>query len=242
MTIPNDHIVIVHIPKTAGTSLKESIAAKFDVNEICFDYHQPLAKIPSLRKIQCLVSSVQTRRIEQHIIFGHFLAGKYADFSKLLFCKRKGWTYITFLRDPLQRAISHYHFWKRTHHVEHRIWRRFTRENWTLERFLLCREFENFQSQFLWRFPISNFDFIGIAEHFEESLQMLGYMLPEFHGLSIRADNSHPEKRTGDRYSIDASLAEEFMRHNAEDYAIYNQAMEIFEQQRHRFRHKGPLQ
>ena len=68
---------------------------------------------------------------------------------------------------------------------------------------------------------------------------MLGYILPEFHGLSIRTDNSHPEKRTGDRYSIDSSLAEEFKQRNAEDYAIYNQALEIFERQRQHLRHSG---
>jgi hypothetical protein len=70
-------------------------------------------------------------------------------------------------------------------------------------------------------------------------MHMLGNMVPEFHGLSIRTDNSHPEKRTGDRYSIDSSLAKEFMRCNAEDYAIYNQALNIFERQRQHVRQNG---
>lgn len=113
------------------------------------------------------------------------------------------------------------------------------RENWSLERFLLSKEHENFQSQFLWRFPISNFDFIRLTEHFEESIQMLGRAFPELEDLSLRSDNSNPERKMGNKYIVAPDLAEAFKQRNAEDYAIYEQALNLFEQQRQRFKHNG---
>ena len=231
------HFVIVHIPKVAGSSLKESISEKFGSDDICYDYHKPLSVTPVLRKLKCLASSYLTRQIKQKIVFGHFLVGKYANASMPVFCKRQDWAYITFLRDPLQRAISHYHFWKRTDDSQHRIWRRFMKENWSLKRFLLSKEHANFQSQFFWRFPVSNFDFIGITEHYEESIQMLGCAFPEFAGLSIRSDNSNPERMIGESYTVSPELAEAFKQRNMDDYAIYEQSLKIFEQQRKRFGH-----
>lgn len=231
MPTKSEKFVIVHIPKAAGSSLKESIAEQFGAAEIYFDYHKPLSIDPALRKLQCMVMSLKTGKISQRIIFGHFLAGKYAQFSGEVFQKRQDWRYITFLRDPLQRAISHYHFWKRTDDSQHRVWRRFSKENWSLERFLLSKEHENFQSQFLWRFPITNFDFIGLTERFEESMGLLGNTFPEFAGISLHQSNLNPERQPGTQYTVAPELEKEFKRLNSKDYALYDQALLIFDRQ-----------
>lgn len=235
MSTTTQHFVIVHIPKAAGSSLKEAISQAIAPDNIYFDYNKPLSTPPLPRKLKCLASSFFTRGMEKEIIFGHFQAGKYADFSKGKFHKRAGWRYIVFVRDPLQRAMSHYHFWKRTDDSQHRVWQRFTRENWSLERFLLSPEHENFMSQYLWRFPISNFDFVGITEHFEESIRLLGQAFPALEGLAFRMENSNPGKAIEEKYVVPSDLAKEFRERNAMDYAIYEQALLLFEQQKQRF-------
>jgi hypothetical protein len=235
MPTTTQHFVIVHIPKAAGSSLKTSISQTTAPEKTYFDYNKPLSMHPLPRKLQCIASSFLTRGMEQDVIFGHFMAGKYANLSKGSFCKRPGWNYIVFVRDPLQRAMSHYYFWKRTDDSQHKVWRRFSRENWSLERFLLSPEHENFMSQYLWRFPISNFDFIGITERFEESIQLLGGIFPALEGLSFRTENTNPDKIAADEYTVPPDLAEAFRQRNAADYAIYDLALQLFEQQKQRF-------
>jgi hypothetical protein len=230
-------IVFLHIPKAAGTAIKAAIIEKFGQDSIQFDYARPLARGRLPRNIKCIVDGFLLSPPQSSLIFGHFLVGKYADLSKGIFRKKRDFAYAVFFRDPLQRAISHYYFWKVTNVKGHAVWEKFTRENWGLERFLLSKEHDNFHSQFLWRFPISNFDFVGVTEHFDESVRMLGCAFPVLSGLSIRSDNSNPEKEIGQRYAVDPALAAEFKLRNKVDYALYEQALRIFEQQRQRFSH-----
>ncbi|ADE15674.1 conserved hypothetical protein [Nitrosococcus halophilus Nc 4] len=232
-------IVFVHIPKAAGTSLKEAILEKVGDDNLYFDYNRPLAKTDLHRKACCLFSSVTARPSAEAIIFGHFLAGKYARFNGCYFRPRKKIDYAVFLRDPLQRAISHFFFWKRTVIDGHRVWKRFCRENWSLERFLLSEEHTNFQAKFLWRFPLSQFSFIGLTEHFDDSIKMLGRVFPLLNDLPVRADNSNPQNTVGASYEIDPYLASEFMRRNKLDYALYGQAEKIFSAQKSKFLKAG---
>ncbi|QBQ54829.1 sulfotransferase family 2 domain-containing protein [Nitrosococcus wardiae] len=232
-------IVFVHIPKAAGTSLKEAILKKVGNDNLYFDYNRPLAKADLQRKAYCLFSSIAARPREEAVIFGHFLAGKYAKFNGYYFKPRKEIAYGVFLRDPLQRAISHFFFWKRTTVDGHRVWERFSRESWSLERFLLSEEHTNFQAKFLWRFPLRQFDFIGLTEHFNDSVKMLGCVFPILKDLPIRTDNSNPQNAVGENYKIDPCLASEFMQRNKLDYALYGQAEKIFSEQKYRFLKSG---
>jgi hypothetical protein len=195
-----------------------------------------MAKAEWHRNADCLISSYFRRQRHEPVIFGHFLAGKYARFDGSKFVKRPGIQYAIILREPLQRAISHYHFWKRTQVGGHRVWERFTRENWTLERFLLGSEHVNFQSKFVWRFPIEQFDFIGLADHYRDSLAIMSRVFPVLGGLKYRMENRNADKPAARAYEIDHGLEEEFKRLNKMDYALYGRAEEIFFAARARYR------
>lgn len=224
-------IVFIHIPKAAGTSLKRAISDRVGTDSIYFDYNRPFAKGGLQRKAHCLLSSTR-RKPREEIIFGHFLVGKYAKFNGCCFQRHKKVSYVVFLREPLQRAISHYCFWKRATVEGHPIWERFTRENWSLEEFLLFKKHTNFQSNYLWRFPLSQFDVIGLTEYFDASLKILGDAIPVLKDLPINADNSNPKNVIGKSYSIDPCLASEFVRRNKQDYALYEQAVRLFTAQK----------
>jgi hypothetical protein len=106
-----DKVIFVHIPKTAGTSLMTSL--REDVGNTFFDYNTTKRWWSPLGKYRCILDSLTRTNISEPVIFGHFLAAKYADASLSGFKKRKGHLYVTFAREPLQRAISHYHYWDR---------------------------------------------------------------------------------------------------------------------------------
>lgn len=232
-------LIFVHIPKAAGTSLKHALIAKGGEAAISFRNDRPMSDGPRTRQAKCLLASWCAETPCRQITFGHFLVGRFARFTPWGFEKREGLQYATFLREPLQRAISHYYFWKRTCVSGHKVWERFTAEAWSLERFLLSPEHANFQSRFLWRFPLADFDFVGLAERYEESIAMLGAMFPELVGLERRADNANPEKTVGNGYEVDPVLAMKFKERNAEDYALYALALELFAKQRQRLEMSG---
>ncbi|MGR9108338.1 MAG: sulfotransferase family 2 domain-containing protein [Gammaproteobacteria bacterium] len=221
-------IIFVHVPKAAGSSLRLAISARVGDERIFIDNNQPMAKAGWHRKSLCLIASCYARQPREPVIFGHFLAGKYARFTGSGFVKRPGNRYAIVLREPLQRAISHYYYWKRTDLPGHRIWERCMRENWSLERFLLGPEHINFQSRFVWRFPMEQFDFVGLADRFQDSLKLLGEIFPEFKELDFLWANANEEPARDSLYSIDANLDQEFKRLNRLDYSVYHRAEEIF--------------
>jgi hypothetical protein len=222
-------LAFVHIPKAAGTSLKKALIANLGEEGIAFQYDRPMADGRWMRNVKCLFASLQGAEPSKQVVFGHFLVGKFARPTPSGYMPRPGVGYATIVREPLQRAISHYHFWQRTYLGGHRVWERFTRESWSLERFLFSREHANFQSQFLWKFPLANFDFLGLAERYEESLWLLGQTFPFLGNLDVRLENYNPDKSADDNYQIDPQTAAAFRKLHWRDYALYEEAKRIFD-------------
>ncbi|NQX90231.1 MAG: hypothetical protein HRT77_16395, partial [Halioglobus sp.] len=120
----------------------------------------------------------------QHIgcIHGHFLPLKY-----LLLADARPTVFITWMRDPIERLVSHYHYWYAVYDPDSTdtrpLHRRVVEEQWSLEQFCLSDAMRNLYSQLLWGFPLERFDFIGITEHYADDLSafsqaFLGRELP----------------------------------------------------------------
>lgn len=154
-------------------------------------------------------------------IHGHFLPYKY-DF----FYESGDHTFVTWLRDPFERMESHYHYWKQHHQkMEKRpLLKKFLQEDWTLEEFAFCREIQNIYSLFLWNFPIQRFQFLGVTEFFEEDLLFFSEHYLGRSDIEIPEKNMNTEKRKVK--SKDPGFIREFKEFHAEDYEIYNYALE----------------
>jgi hypothetical protein len=128
---------------------------------------------------------------------------------------------VTWLRDPLQRTISHYHYWKRetAQQDKHPLQAKMNREGWTLERFCLGPEMRNFYTQFLWKFPADRFNFVGITEQYGADFAWFArhYLGKE---LPVIEDNVN-KQRDGSGYDIPPSLRESMEEHHREDVLLY---------------------
>ncbi len=157
-------LVSVHLPKTAGSSFFAELNRHFD-NQVVNDVADlPLHKPAWQRRANALKHRwFAAPTVDIACIHGHFLPYKYAGAENA--------TFITWLRDPIDRLISHYYYWQQTYTPEVApLHRRVVEENWTLDDFCLSTEMRNIYSEFLWRFPLSRFAFVGITECYEEDL------------------------------------------------------------------------
>ena len=154
-------------------------------------------------------------------IHGHFLPLKYRWQGR-----QQSRQFVIWLRDPIERLASHYHYWRRNYRPEQagplRI--RMVEEDWSLERFCFCREMRNLYSEFLWGFPYGRFDFVGIVENYESDLR---YFSRRYLGsrMDLQVLNTNPEQ-SHDRYIEDASLRAELEKFHARDMRLYQVALE----------------
>jgi len=103
-TVPlhSETILFMHIPKTAGTAFREAMIENYKHSQVAYLYPHP----PGL-----LVSNLGLLPLEQRgkfrIVMGHFQYGIHEFLPQQ-------YTYVTIVRNPVERVISHYHYLRQT--------------------------------------------------------------------------------------------------------------------------------
>lgn len=171
-----DTIIFLHIPKTGGRSLQNILLRKYSSDEVITDAHTKLNEIsewPDDRKRQI------------RYLQGHFVYGAHKILPQE--CR-----YITTLRDPIDRVISHYYFLKRS--PSHPLHDTIVQQNLSLEDYVtsgICDEVSNDQVRLvagvertspvdldeMLKMAKDNIDnkflVVGLLENFNETLVLL---------------------------------------------------------------------
>lgn len=163
--------ISLHLPKTAGSSFRAALEQTFG-HHLLKDYQGSGISLPQYKRHQKALQQAQTIATNglQNVecVHGHFLPFKY-----LLLDDTTPLTFITWMREPVSRAISHYYYWQRNYNSETSAphHKKVIEERWSLEKFCLSLEFQNIYCQYLWAFPLEYFSFIGITEHYDKDVK-----------------------------------------------------------------------
>jgi hypothetical protein len=219
----NPKFVFIHVPRTAGTTFKKMLRdlgykSKGDNAEL---HNLRMVVNKGAKKIQpfTYTKDIETLR-NKKLIQGHTLLAKYYPLLK------DTHKFITWLRDPVERTISQYDWWR---------WRgprggdigghlRIVASEKRISVVQLSERMRNIFTLMLGN-DLSVFDFIGIQEHFDDSLQRFadtfGFEIPEYEDWNVKGKNYKPKKPI----KVTEAMRKRMMSHHKKDYKLYNEAL-----------------
>ena len=215
--VNSDMWLVVHVPKTAGTSFRWALDKRFGESSVVRDYgrkadatsdvvREHLYSGDQAKNTKTLVTEIS--RQAKQILIGHFYLPKYARFFAAP-------NIMAFVRDPLVRMCSEY-----LHRTKNGTF------TGSFSDFVRKPGNRNLQSRFLG--GISDESFIGLTEQYRASLRHINHLTQW--NLSNRKKNVG--KRGGGRkYAENLSTPESalFYRMNPKDAALYRSASRSFD-------------
>lgn len=223
----NIEIISVHVPKTAGSTFKNILTSIYGEESIYLDYSDRPGDPQSLfhtdyqawrKNIPFFIKQIKR---EAKVIHGHFPAIKYKGY----FHKAKR---IIWLREPINRLISHFFYWKYGPASENSLHKLMLDKNMDLVEFARLPTMQNrITNIFMKDMELSDFYFIGIQEFFEEDIRQLGEMMG-WKDLKIESVNinQHPEYKNFIN-NIDKKTYEYLISLNKKDMLLYESALEL---------------
>ena len=209
----------MHIPKAAGTSFSIALKEYFG-DSLIEDYGTRPFRVRYDVARKKAEKFNQKLKLNQYLnvkcIHGHFLALKYANF------KNYDATFITWLRDPVERLISnYYHIIRGQKDVKGTFSNLVHTEKWDLETYCSHPLNRNPCEKIFHDFGIDNFEFVGIVENYLSDLKFFSenYLHKP---LNIYFKNQKPENQ---QFYIDSNLRSKIERFHSIDVEIYRQAL-----------------
>lgn len=227
-------LISVHLPKTAGTSFAATLEKYFG-DKLLKDYagyglrnfgflnvHETSSLYEKYRanlKASLKLAVKDLSRFE--CIHGHFFPVKY-----LLMGYKQQAKFVTWMRNPVDRVLSHYYYCKRSYDPKTSpiFHQKVVEENWTIERFCLGSEIRNHYWEKFWGFPLEYFDFVGITEFYDEDL---AYFARQFLNADTETTRLNVGEGGGKPYSIDDTFRKEIESFHDRDMALYQRALEM---------------
>ena len=222
-------VIFLHLPKTAGTTLNRLI-----------EWEYPLLEMYSIDPVFFYWSAAHLRKLSPDRLKRTRMFKGHMTFGLHEFLPRPA-TYITVLRDPVDRVISAYYFMRS--YKLHPLYWKLRSGNWTLEDFVRRSQRDNVQSKIIagsaYEKPCTreiaekakhnlrqHFGVVGLSERFEESLALMklrfGWKLSSYSSFNVT--RSRPKK-----HDLPESTLELIYQKNALDMELYECGKEIFE-------------
>lgn len=213
-------LLVVHIPKTAGTSLWVALKKSYGGRRVAFDYGDQ-SDVTSVVVRQHMYKPGRNPAAGELIkvlsekdcvaLTGHFPLSKYSQFVE----PRK---VVAFVREPLVRACSEYLHRSQDGSFTGRF-----------EEFIESVHFRNLQARTL--AGLTGEEFVGITEYYSESVKGINQRF----GLRIRARRDNRGVKGGGAVlagQLDPALVRRFYDLNHRDVLLYQSMLARFDEGR----------
>lgn len=201
-------VVFVHIPKTAGTSLRNMLVAALPAAAKIFHYHDATARIPGTFTNAFTSNLLTPEKLRAHrselprdlqlLVCGHY------PVSSLTSAFHPA-SFITFLRDPVDRVVSNYRYLVRLGTFAG-----------SFAEFYESADQINVQSRQLRGTDLRDIGFIGLVERMPDMVQALSRHL----GVELRTRVDNVTSRLP-RPAIDAATRARILALNGDDLCLY---------------------
>ncbi|MBN0989834.1 hypothetical protein [Amphritea pacifica] len=205
-------LVVIHVPKTAGVSVREIYKSWYSDGLLFHYYDAVKGAMPQKYDLAGMHSNERPVAV-----YGHFNKARgfgvehyYPDAKQ----------FVTILRDPFERAVSAYFYLRKQGREASRIPDGDLREYVLGPRVSILNQFpcevtmDNYQE-----IIESLFIEVGVTEHLDESMARIANKIHKEYQPGTLLHLNATER---DQSMIPADLKEEFMANKQLDYAIYN--------------------
>jgi hypothetical protein len=200
-------LISVHVPKCAGTSFRHVLHGIYG-EEIWYNYGTIFSKEHA--RAELVPAGTQ-------MIHGHFLA----DSFDALFPERR---LLTWVRHPVERLVSNYYHCMRSPDMRDDCCRALHQQKLSLREFADLDWMRNMTTRYLAGKPVADFHFVGIMEHFEESMRHFSTLLGFRTVMKLPRENTNPD-RTAERYALSPADRDYILERNRDDLDWYVQAL-----------------
>ena len=238
----DDTVFFMHLPKTGGISFRTILENQFALESIC-----PAQITDEIRRIP------HDQLGSYRLFRGHF------SYSLQDYVGRD-FVWLTVLRHPIERTISHYRHIVRNRQGSEDMHDVVVGRNYDLIQFLehpyTRQDTVNLQTRFISAHELNHdgiesikryggviegierlnqFAFVGLTEHFLDSLYLLAYTFGWYPVTQFQRLNTSPEKSR--REDVTQAEIDAIYKHNAEDMALYEYAEKRFAEQYEQMSH-----
>jgi len=200
-------LISIHIPKCAGTSFRHVLRHVYG-DGLWLNYGTIFSRAQAQEHLIPPGSKC---------IHGHFLADALDDFASD--AQR-----ITWLRHPVERVVSNYFHFLRSPDVRDDCCRAIYERGLSLRQFAELDWMRNGATRYLAGKSLGEFAFVGVAERFEESLDVFAKTFGWPQPLPAPVENTNPQ-RTSLNYELSAEDSNFILALNTADLALYRSAV-----------------
>lgn len=206
-------VISIHIPKTAGTRLRATLQARYGPR-LALYYGKDSADTHPLLRVR--PRELTADRLDAlwgsgvRILHGHLRA------DVMLSAVPDPSRYWVVLREPVEAAISFYHYVRDRGGGDARLRRAFEASDGSLAQFVALPQIANHQSRYCGALPLEEVGFLGVTELFASTLRLVGLRAS---GQRGNVNAGKPVTGLADRLLVAGAMQE--------DAARYALAMEL---------------